>query len=71
MGNKSFIDSVLKTLDIFYGEVVQHLREWQPSAPRLQNKEMEKEYSDSPDTAADTKPEPTSDPADIPDGFPK
>jgi hypothetical protein len=34
-GKRSFVDSVLATLDDFYGDVVQHLREWQPAAPKL------------------------------------
>lgn len=36
-GKGAFIDSVLDTLDVFYAEVVQHLKEWQappPKAPR-------------------------------------
>ncbi len=41
VGNRSFIDSVLHTLDDFYGEVVQHLKEWQPAAPKLQRSEAE------------------------------
>jgi hypothetical protein len=35
-GKRSFIDSVLQTLDDFYGDVVQYIREWQPAAPKLQ-----------------------------------
>ena len=35
VGSRSFIDSVLGTLDVFYGDVVQHLQEWQPPAPQL------------------------------------
>lgn len=35
-GNKSFIDTVLEAIDDFYGDVVQHLREWQPPTPKLQ-----------------------------------
>ena len=38
-GKRSFIDSVLQTLDDFYGDVVQHIREWQPAAPKLQPSE--------------------------------
>lgn len=34
-GKRSFIDSVLDAIDDFYGDVVQHLREWQATAPRL------------------------------------
>jgi hypothetical protein len=36
VGKRSFIDSVLHALDDFYGEVVQNLRDWQPTAPKLQ-----------------------------------
>ncbi len=41
VGQRSFIDSVLHTLDDFYGDVAQHLREWQPAAPKLQRSEVE------------------------------
>ncbi|MFQ5779377.1 MAG: stress response protein [Nitrospiria bacterium] len=41
VGKRSFIDSVLHTLDDFYGDVVQYLREWQPAAPKLQRSEAE------------------------------
>ena len=41
VGKRSFIDSVLHALDDFYGEVVQHLKEWQPAAPKLQRSEVE------------------------------
>jgi hypothetical protein len=34
-GNNSFVDSVLDAIDAFYADVVQYLREWQPSAPKL------------------------------------
>jgi hypothetical protein len=37
-GKRSFIDSVLHTLDVFYGDVVQHLQEWQQAAPKLEEK---------------------------------
>jgi hypothetical protein len=33
--NPGFIDGVLDGIDVFYGEVVQHLTEWRPPAPRL------------------------------------
>lgn len=39
-GKRSFVDSVLSTLDDFYGDVVQHLREWQPAAPKLPKSEV-------------------------------
>lgn len=35
-GKNSFVDSVMGALDDFYGDVVQHLREWQPAAPKLE-----------------------------------
>jgi hypothetical protein len=35
VGRKSFIDSVLTTVDEFYADVVQHLAEWKPTAPRM------------------------------------
>lgn len=35
-GKRSFIDSVLDTIDDFYEDVVQRLQEWQPPAPKLQ-----------------------------------
>jgi len=41
VGNRSFIDSVLDTFDDFYGDVVQHLKEWQPAAPKLQKSKEE------------------------------
>ncbi len=40
-GKRSFIDSVLDTLDDFYADVVQHLREWQPPAPKMERSEAE------------------------------
>ena len=40
-GQRSFIDSVLHALDDFYGDIAQHLREWQPPAPKLQRSEVE------------------------------
>jgi hypothetical protein len=40
-GKGSFIDSVLHALDEFYGDVAQHLREWQSPAPKLQRSEIE------------------------------
>ena len=41
VGRRSFIDSVLHTLDDLYGDVVQYLQEWQPAAPKLQKAEAE------------------------------
>jgi len=46
-GKRSFIDSVLQTVDDFYGDVVQHIREWQPAAPKLQPNETSDAESDS------------------------
>ncbi|MCW2787923.1 MAG: stress response protein [Aeromicrobium sp.] len=34
-GRGAFIDSVLDTLDTFYGEVVQHIKPWTAAPPRL------------------------------------
>jgi hypothetical protein len=34
-GRGSFIDSVLDTIDIFYAEVMQNLRSWSATPPRL------------------------------------
>jgi hypothetical protein len=44
-GKRSFIESVLHTLDDFYGDVVQYLREWQPTAPKLKRDDEEEEQS--------------------------
>jgi len=41
IGKRSFIDSVLDTFDNFYGDVVQHLKDWQPAAPKLQESKGE------------------------------
>ena len=55
VGKRSFIDSVLHTLDNFYGEVVQHLRKWQPAAPKLQRSEVEETDTRPPSsTGGDT-----------------
>ena len=45
-GKLSFIDSVLDTIDDLYGEAVQHLREWQPAAPKLQRSTVEDSATD-------------------------
>ena len=49
VGKGSFIDSVLHTLDDIYGDVVQHLQDWQPAAPKLQRSEVE-EIDTRPDS---------------------
>lgn len=54
-GKRSFIDSVLSTIDDFYGDVVQHLREWQPSAPKLERSEAEIEPTPVPPVVAPSK----------------
>lgn len=41
IGQGSFIDSLLHTIDTFYGEVVEHLKGWQPPAPKLQKDKIE------------------------------
>lgn len=50
VGKHSFIDSVLDTLDDFYGDVVQHLQEWQPAAPKLKKSKVE-ETDTAPDSS--------------------
>ncbi len=47
-GRRSFIDSVLATIDEFYSEVVQQLSEWQPKAPKLQRPPQEPATPPSP-----------------------
>jgi len=44
-GSRSFIDSVLQTLDDFYGDVVEHLKEWRPPTPKLR-KEASRDSED-------------------------
>jgi hypothetical protein len=34
-GRGSFIESVVRTTKLFYGEVLQHLVAWKPRAPKL------------------------------------
>ncbi|MFO6451246.1 MULTISPECIES: hypothetical protein [unclassified Aeromicrobium] len=34
-GQGSFIDSVVKSVDLFYGEVMQNLKAWTPTAPKM------------------------------------
>ena len=51
VGKHSFIDSVLDTLDDFYADVVQDLREWQPPAPKMERSEVE-EMETKPDSSA-------------------
>ena len=55
VGKRSFIDSVLDTIDDFYGDVVQHLQEWQPPAPKLKkvaDDDEEPESESIPQSAA-------------------
>lgn len=55
VGKRSFIESVIHTLDDYYGDVVQHLREWQPAAPKLQRSEvMETDITQTSQTGDDT-----------------
>ncbi|MHC4236083.1 MAG: hypothetical protein ACYSUQ_13285 [Planctomycetota bacterium] len=49
-GKRSFIDSVLDTLDDFYADVVQHLREWRPAAPKMERSEAD-EMETGPDSS--------------------
>jgi hypothetical protein len=39
-GRGAFIDSVLNTLDGFYGDVVQHIKPWAAAPPRLREPEI-------------------------------
>jgi len=55
-GSRSFVDSVLQTLDDFYGDVVEHLKEWRPPTPKLR-KEASRESED------DSGPQPHTDAA--------
>jgi len=58
-GNRSFIDSVLQTLDDFYRDVVEHLKEWQPPAPKLQ-KDEERDVESNLGSEGSAEPEPGS-----------
>jgi hypothetical protein len=40
-GQGSFVDSVQRTLETFYGEIVQVLKAWQQPAPKLPPQEQE------------------------------
>ena len=51
VGKRSFVDSVLDTFDDVYGDVVQHLQEWQPAAPKLQKKSKVEETDAGPDSS--------------------
>jgi hypothetical protein len=57
-GKRSFVDSVLDALDLFYGDVVQYLKEWQPAAPKLARKEVINLEPRRESTAGDNSPEP-------------
>ena len=57
-GKRSFVDSVLCALDDFYGDVVQHLREWQPPAPKLERSEVEETETSPASPARDDSSEP-------------
>jgi hypothetical protein len=58
VGKRSFIDSVLETFDDFYGDVVQHLQEWQPAAPKLQKLKVEETDAGSASPTAGHSNEP-------------
>lgn len=45
-GRGAFIDSVLDTLDTFYGEVVQHIKPWAAAPPRLREADRTADVSD-------------------------
>ncbi|MCK4873443.1 MAG: hypothetical protein KAS72_12015 [Phycisphaerales bacterium] len=56
VGKGSFIDSVLDAVDDFYEDVVQHLQEWQPAAPKLQKGKVEETDLPAVKEAAATDP---------------
>ncbi len=56
-GTRSFIGSVLQTLDAFYADVVQQMREWQPTAPKLQRSEATDIDKTVPPSTGDTPSE--------------
>lgn len=47
-GRGAFIDTLLELLDTFYGDVVQHLKPWAASPPRLREAEPEADDSEPP-----------------------
>jgi hypothetical protein len=54
-GKRAFVDSVLRTVDEFYQETVQHLKNWQRPAPRLVKTDSARELpiqNQSEDTSA-------------------
>jgi hypothetical protein len=61
-GRGSFIESVVRTTKLFYGEVLQHLVAWKPRAPKLPEQasslaaepEVEAEIEDLADRAGMT-----------------
>lgn len=55
VGKRSFIDSVLDAIDDFYGDVVQHLREWQPAAPKLKKRGVEESDAEPSPPAKESK----------------
>jgi hypothetical protein len=62
-GRGAFIDSVLDTLDDFYGEVVQHIKPWAAAPPKLREVERNEEVSPdlvSTDLSSQDGPEPAS-----------
>lgn len=62
-GRGAFIDSVLDTLDDFYGEVVQHIKPWAAAPPKLREVERNEDVSPdlvSTDLSSQDGPEPAS-----------
>jgi hypothetical protein len=39
-GNGSCIDTVLKTRELFYGDVVEHLKPWSATPPKLRDADV-------------------------------
>jgi len=60
-GKTSFIDSVLNTIDDFYADVVQDLKEWVPSAPKMVKTDAPEPRTDSDKNGSISTPtEPTN-----------
>jgi hypothetical protein len=63
-GRGSFIDSVLDLMDVFYGDVVQHLKAWSAAPPRMRESEpapIEPKSLSSTSLSSQDGPEPALD----------
>ena len=52
----SFVSTIVDTVDEFYAEVVQHLSEWQPAAPKLTRHAPDDAQPQSPNEASSQTP---------------